>query len=174
MCENVRMTTVNPIKANPRPEEAWLDADVRRLHELHAQLLDAGYTAAFVNGLVGWIVAGGADAVSTPTAAGYRKALRELEPPRRTRPHGRRARGERGHAIAGRLALAGSAAGSGLLMAHEAGATGPLSALSAVVPIIVDPSGYDASEGHTAPQVRGSAEVIELRQRDELVLARAS
>lgn len=127
-----------------RPEEAWHGADAHTLRGLALELVDAGYSTAFANGLVGWIVVADAAAAAKPTVAGYRKALRELHP--EGPPAKRRRSRDRGHVHAGRLTLAGTAATVGAASASFAGLSGPWSAVACVLPIILGESRSDTSE----------------------------
>jgi hypothetical protein len=108
------------MRRNPRPELAWRHVGTRRLEELHAELLSRGYSAAFVNGLIGWIITGGRCA-SSATAAAYRRALRALpvSPPTPSAS-------EAGYAhprLLGTVSITGAA---GAAAAHLAAAGAPL------------------------------------------------
>jgi hypothetical protein len=133
------------------PELAWFECSIDQLAMLREQALDElGESTATVNGLIGWLVAGHAEAASKNTRTTYRRILREVGPPSSPKGRGRRLRsvGQRG---AVRLELVGaSAAVTGAVLAA------PLSPLlaavaGAVAPIILDTREADAG-AQTATQ----------------------
>lgn len=112
-------------RGRDRPEEVWHGSAPARLQQLHAGLLDAGHSAAFANGLVGWIVAGDPEFASNATVASYRKALREYGPPTGN-GHAPRARKRRGRKLAAVVAMAVGA--GGLVSAAQSPSEGRASA----------------------------------------------
>lgn len=127
------------------PETAWFSCSIDQLAKLRNRAMDElGYSNATVNGLVGWIVGGDANAGNATTRAAYRKILREVGPPPRIRPRGaRKITAQRG---AARLTLVGAAAGAGsvLAIASQSGPVAASLAAAAWVPIILGESSETA------------------------------
>lgn len=99
------------------PELEWCDATAEELRKLRLVLIGLGWSFDSANALVGWLLAGAPKDQSSRTLAKYRTTLRELTPPRRSRPE----RSRRGRIAA--IALAGAAA-TGVGMAHESRSVG--------------------------------------------------